>query len=85
MATKLSRETEKQSITSIKRFVAEKMDLDDEIGDLKGALLLDFFLKELGPVIYNQAIKDAQANMQDRVTDLDATCYQPEFTYWKNQ
>ena len=85
MATKLSREAEKQAIKSIKRFVAEKMDLEDEIGDLKGALLLDFFLKELGPLVYNQAIKDAQANMQDRVTDLDATCYQPEFTYWKNR
>jgi len=59
------------------------MELEDEIGDLKGALLLDFFLKELGPFIYNQAIKDAQASMQDRVNDLDATCYQPEFTYWK--
>jgi len=85
MTTKLSRETEKQAIASIKRFAAEKMELEDEIGDLKGALLLDFFLKELGPLVYNQAVKDAQAYTQDRLTDLDATCYQPEFTYWKKQ
>ena len=32
---------------------------------------------------YNKAIADAQAHMHDRVGDLDGSCYEPEFGYWK--
>ena len=34
--------------------------MEDEIGDLKASLLLDFFVKEVGPSIYNKAIANAQ-------------------------
>jgi uncharacterized protein (DUF2164 family) len=54
MAIKLSAETTKQLIASIKRYAAAN--LDEEIGDLKAGLLLDYCLKEIGPTIYNQAI-----------------------------
>ena len=57
--------------------------METEIGDLKAALILDYFLKEIGPTIYNQAIHDAQAVMMDKVNDLDSSCYQPEFMYWQ--
>jgi uncharacterized protein (DUF2164 family) len=57
--------------------------MDMEIGDLKATLLLEYFVKEIGPSIYNQAILDAQAVMADKVNDLDSSCYQPEFTYWQ--
>ena len=81
MAIKLNKETEQRLIASIKRYFAENM--EDEIGDLKAALLLEFSVKELGPTIYNKAIADAQAHLQDRVRDLDGSCYEPEFGYWK--
>lgn len=83
MAIELSKEIEKRLITSIKRYFAEEM--EDEIGDLKAKLLLDYCLEEIGPSIYNQAISDAQVYMQDRVTDLDVSIYEPEFGYWKEQ
>jgi uncharacterized protein (DUF2164 family) len=70
----------KQSIASIKRYVAEE--LDQDIGDLKAALLLDFILKEIAPTIYNGAIVDAQTFLRDRVADLDGACAVPEFAYW---
>ena len=70
----------KQSIASIKRYVAEE--LDQDIGDLKAALLLDFILKEIAPTIYNGAINDAQTFLRDRVADLDGACAAPEFAYW---
>lgn len=65
---------------SIQRFAAER--LDEEIGDLKASLFLEFCLTEVGAVVYNHAIADAQQFFQDRVTDLEAVCYQPEFSYW---
>ena len=80
MAIKLSKQAEQRLIASIKRYCAENM--EQEVGDLKASLLLDFCLKEIGPTIYNQAIADAQAHVQDRVADLDNSCYQLEFGYW---
>jgi uncharacterized protein (DUF2164 family) len=45
-------------------------------------MLLDYFLTEIGPTVYNQAISDAQTYFQGRVADLEAVCYEKEFTYW---
>jgi len=39
-------------------------------------------VEEIGPLIYNRAIADAQARMQQRVADLDGELYAPEFPYW---
>ena len=33
-------------------------------------MLLDHVLKKVGPVIYNQAIRDAQGYLQEKVIDL---------------
>ena len=81
MAIKLSDETQRRLISAIKRFFEE--DMDENIGDLKALLLLEFFRKELGPSIYNTAISDAQTRLQDQINDLDVSCYEPEFNYWK--
>lgn len=80
MPIALPPDTSKQLLTSIKRFAAEH--LDEGIGDLKAALLLEFCLTEVGAVVYNQAIADAQRYFHERSADLDGVCHQPEFTYW---
>ena len=81
MAIELPKEIEKQLIASIKRYFAEN--LEEEVGDLKAKLLLDYCVREIGPSIYNQAIADAQAYMQGKVTDLDGVLYEAELGYWK--
>ena len=80
MAITLPPEAKKQLLDSIKRYVAEN--LDQDIGDLKAGMLLDYFLKEIGPTVYNQAIADAQGYFQARVGDLEGVCFEKEFTYW---
>ncbi len=80
MAITLPPESTKQLLGSIKRYVAEHFDQD--IGDLKAGSLLDYFLKELGPTLYNQAIADAQAYFLARVGDLEGVCFEKELTYW---
>ena len=80
MAITLSPDHTKQLQASIKRYVAEN--LEEEIGDLKAALFLEFCLAEVGSVVYNQAIADAQAYFQERASDLDGVCHVPEFAYW---
>lgn len=68
------------AIASIKRYFQENM--PEPIGDLAAGLLLNYFLEEVGPLIYNKAIADAQARMQQRVTDMDGELYAAAFQYW---
>lgn len=53
---------------------------EESIGKLKAELITEFFIQELGPQIYNQAINDAQAFIQDKLIDLEGTLYVPEAT-----
>ena len=80
MKLSLSDAAHKQSIASIRRYVADE--LDQDIGDLKADSVLDFFLKEIAPTIYNGAIADAQTYLRERVADLEGVCTAPEFAYW---
>jgi uncharacterized protein (DUF2164 family) len=80
MAIILSADVTKQLHASIKRYFAEH--LDQDIGDLKAGLLLDYCLNEIGPTIYNKAIADAQTYFQARTADLEGVCYEREFAYW---
>jgi uncharacterized protein (DUF2164 family) len=80
MPIALNPEDKKQALASIRKFFAESWEQD--IGDLKADLLLDFFLKEVAPTVYNRAIGDAQAYLRDRVADLEGVCYEKEFGYW---
>ena len=69
-----------QAIASIKRYFREE--LDQDIGELKAALILEFFVKEIAPTVYNGAIADAQTYLRDRLVDLEGACSAPEFGYW---
>jgi uncharacterized protein (DUF2164 family) len=72
----------KQAIAALRRYAAANF--DEEIGDLKAGLLLDFILSELGPSVYNQAIADARAFFEERASDLAAICYHDEFPSSRN-
>ena len=80
MAIELPADTLKQMQASLKRYASEH--LDEEMGDLKAGLMLDFMMKELAPTIYNQAISDAQAWFQGKLADMDGECLEEEFGYW---
>jgi len=73
----LSEPSRKQAVAAVQQYFAANM--DDEIGELKAGLLLDFILSELGPSIYNQAIADARTFFEERTSDLGAICYHDEF------
>lgn len=76
----LPKRTRDDAIASLQRYFEEN--LPDPIGDLPAGLLLDFLLKEIGPAIYNQAVKDAQSQLQSRVADLDGDLYLEPFQFW---
>ncbi len=76
MAIEIPREKQQRLIKSMREYFDRNM--EEELGDLKAMLLLDFCLKEIGPVVYNQAISDAQAFMAEKVADLDGSLYESE-------
>ncbi len=80
MNIEISKEARADAVASIRRYFEENM--PEPIGELAAGLLLNFFLEEVGPLIYNRAIGDAQARMTQRVSDLAGELFADEFQYW---
>lgn len=80
MTIELTKQSRAEAISSMQRYFEENM--PEAIGELAAGLLLNFFLEEIGPVIYNRAILDAQERLQQHVVDLPGELYAPEFAYW---
>jgi uncharacterized protein (DUF2164 family) len=53
-------------------------ELDRELSDFQAGMLLDFFVRELGAPVYNQAIQDARGFVQEKLDDLEGEFYEPE-------
>jgi uncharacterized protein (DUF2164 family) len=80
MTIELAKPVRAAAIASMQRYFEENM--PEPLGDLPAGLLLNFFLEEVGPAIYNQAVADAQVRMGQRVADLSGELYADEFQYW---
>jgi uncharacterized protein (DUF2164 family) len=79
VALELTRQQRTDAIASMQRYFEENL---EPIGDMPAGLLLNFLLEEIGPVIYNHAISDAQTRLTQRVADLNGELYADEFQYW---
>jgi uncharacterized protein (DUF2164 family) len=83
MTIELSKEERAQAIASIERNFAENM--EERIGNVAASALLGFFIEEVGPSIYNQAVSEVQEKLQLRVAELDLEVHEEEFQYWPKQ
>ena len=79
MAIKLPKDHEAVAITSLIRYFDEE--LEQELSEIQAKFLLQFFLAEIGPSIFNQAIEEAKGTMERSVSELSGTCYEQEFSY----
>jgi uncharacterized protein (DUF2164 family) len=77
----LSKEIRQQAISSIERYFEENM--EEKIGNIAAGALLGFFVEEVGPVIYNQAVADVQERLQARVMEIDLEVNEDSFQYWR--
>jgi uncharacterized protein (DUF2164 family) len=80
MNMEIPQQARTEAIASIQHYFAENM--SEPIGNLPAGRLFDFFVEEIGPMIYNRAIADAQARLALRVSDLSGELYTDEFQYW---
>jgi uncharacterized protein (DUF2164 family) len=69
-----------QPLDPIERYFAEH--LDQKIGNVTAGGLLGFFLEEIGPSVYNQAVADVQERLQARVAEVDIEVHEDTFGYW---
>jgi uncharacterized protein (DUF2164 family) len=81
MTLELSKDARADAIASVQRYFQENM--PEPIGELAAGLLLNFFIEDIGPAIYNRAIADAQKRMELHVSDLSGELYADEFQYWR--
>jgi len=80
MAIELPKPARAQAIASIERYFLEH--LDERIGNVAAGGLLGFFLEEIGPLVYNQAVAEVQERVQQRVAEIDIEVHEDEFAYW---
>lgn len=76
MPIPLSDEARRDAVATLQRFFHDER--DETIGELQAGFLLDTILTDIGPVIYNQAVRDVQASLLRTVSEIDATVYVPE-------
>jgi len=81
MTIEIPKEARQQAIISIERYFRENM--EEPIGNIAAGGLLGFFLEEIGPAIYNQAVRDVQERLQLRVAEIDLEVHEDEFGYWR--
>jgi uncharacterized protein (DUF2164 family) len=75
---RLSDDRRQQLLTALKSYFAAEF--DDPLSDFRAEGLLDFFVRELGPPIYNQGVRDAAAYVQAKLTDIEGDVYERETT-----
>ena len=81
MPIELPKDAHQEAVASVERWFRENR--DEKIGNIAAGALLNFFLEEVGPSIYNKAVADVQERLQLRVSELDIEVHEDEFQYWR--
>jgi uncharacterized protein (DUF2164 family) len=76
MRIRLTSERRGLLIRSIKQYFTAEF--DEPISDFRAEGLLDFFVGELGPPVYNQGVRDASSFMQEKLGDIEGEVYEHE-------
>ena len=76
MRIRLSDERRAQLLTSLKHYF--DAEFDDPLSDFRAEGLLDFFVRVLGPPLYNQGVRDAASFMQNKLADIEGEVYERE-------
>lgn len=79
MPIELPKRTRVDLIASIQDYAQEHLDL--ELGIIAAEGLLDYALDEIGPSVYNKAVRDVQGRLSTVVADLDLDLREQELGY----
>jgi uncharacterized protein (DUF2164 family) len=74
MRIRLSPERRVTLLSAIKQYFSAEF--DESLSDFRAEGLLDFFVRELGPPVYNQGVRDASSFMQEKLADIEGDIYE---------
>ena len=83
MSIELTKTDHAAALASIERYFLQEN--GEPIGNMAAGALLAFFLADIGPAIYNQAVADAQEKLQAQVSELDIDLHETPFAYWSQR
>jgi uncharacterized protein (DUF2164 family) len=83
MPIELPRDERAQAIASIERYFNEE--LDQRIGNIGAGALLNFFLEDIAPLVYNQTVAEVQERLQQRLLELDIELHEDGLQYWRRR
>lgn len=69
----MSREQKEYLVHQVQRFFHEQR--GEELGNLETEEMIDFFWKQLGPILYNLGVQDARKLLQERFASLEDELY----------
>ena len=73
---RLSDDRRRKLLASIRQYFEDNF--DEPISDFRAQALLDFFVLQLGPPVYNQGVHDASSYIQEKLTDIEGEVYETE-------
>lgn len=76
MRISLSPERRSILVEAIQRHFAAEF--DEPLSDFRAEQLLDFFVAELGPPVYNQGVRDASSYIQEKLIDIEGDVFERE-------
>ena len=76
MRIRLSPERRARLLSALKEYFSAEF--DEPLSDFRAEGLLDFLIRELGPPVYNQGVRDASSFMQSKLADIEGEIYEPE-------
>ncbi|MGB3545006.1 DUF2164 domain-containing protein [Rubrivirga sp.] len=79
MAIEIRKQARTDLIASIQDYLGEHFEI--EAGVIAAEAFLDYALEEIGPAVYNKAVRDAQSRMSTVVSDLDLDLRVEELGY----
>lgn len=76
MRIELSGERRERIVLGLQQLFRDE--IDQELSDFQAGVVLEFFVRELGAPVYNQAIRDAHGFVREKLEDLEGEFYEPE-------
>ena len=76
MRIRLSPERRSAMVEAIQRHFAAEF--DETLSEFRAERLLDFFVAELGPPVYNQGVRDAAGYLQEKLSDIEGEVFERE-------
>ena len=76
MGIKLSDERREILVNEVQQLFSEEFERD--LSAFQADRLIDFFLAQVGPPVYNQAVQDARRFVLGKLEDLDGEVYEPD-------